>query len=201
MNIKPLFPEVNNVKVHLKLPDNSSRKLLYDKLNETNAVRHNNYYIVREEKAKTVYSIFPKSGFVNITGVRNFDEVENALAAFNKKFKQNIPLDQLKIDNSTASARITDAKSSNDVQINLEHVKYLIDNETSFSILKATLSPANFPGIVIRSKTSPTCLIFTSGRFNVVGAKGKQDLSNTYQWLCAIIEKYTKMPQTVMSIV
>ena len=200
MKIKPVFPKVNNVKAHLKLSSGSNKKTLLDELKELNSIRHNNYFIVREEKDKIVYSIFPRSGFVNITGVKNFDEIEKAVAIFNKKFKQNISVADLTTDNSTASGRIADTDSSRDIQINLEHIKFIIDTEPDFGKLKASLSPANFPGIVIRSKNCPTCLIFTSGRFIIVGAKRKQDISTAYAQLCVIIEKYTKMFQMDMFI-
>ena len=170
-------------------------------LNSSNAIRHNNYYILRESHSKVVYSVFPKSGFVNITGVKNFEDVENVLRMFNTRFGLNVSPCELITDSSTASGRIVDQNSEEStIIIDLEHIKHIVDTESIFTDINASLSPASFPGIVIRSKSTPTCLIFTSGRFIIVGGKSKQSITAGYQQICAIMEKYMKMPQKDMFI-
>ena len=192
---------MNNVKLHLKLSGSVSHEELSSILNSSNAIRHNNYYILRESHSKVVYSVFPKSGFVNITGVKNFEDVENVLRMFNTRFGLNVSPCELITDSSTASGRIVDQNSEEStIIIDLEHIKHIVDTESIFTDINASLSPASFPGIVIRSKSTPTCLIFTSGRFIIVGGKSKQSITAGYQQICAIMEKYMKMPQKDMFI-
>ena len=197
MKIESSILGIKNVKIHFKL---TSPLTDLDSLKKSDfsIKKHSNYYIVREKSGYCVYSIFLKSGYVNVTGIRKFSQIVPTLQNFNKKFKQNITIDKVKVDNSTVTGRFEILYESKEekkpkIYLNLEQIKFLLDNHTEYKHIKANLTPANFPGIIIRSKNLPTALVFTSARFTIVGGKTKQSIVKTHQQLCAIIEKYMKI--------
>ena len=192
-------PEVNNVKIHFKLKDPLKRDFIQKVSNRENLnlKRHNNYYVLRSVSNKgPVYSIFLKSGFVNITGIRGFKYIRSVLDLFNKKFSQNIRIENIKVDNSSSAGRFYQVgpKSENsEYYINLEDFKLLIDSHPEFHHIRTSLTPGNFPGAIIRFKNSPTALVFSSGKFTIVGACSLEKILSTFHEICRCMKTYEKI--------
>ena len=194
--LKTHHPKVNNVKVHFKLQKVVEKKILINKVNKLEnytVKRHNNYFVVRHKQNKAVYSIFPDSLFINLTGIKNFKQIHKYIDQFNADFEEEIRLTEVFIDNSTSAGKFYFEKKGAKIEnifINLEELKFLVDNHVLFQHMRFSLSPANFPGAVIRIKGWPTTLIFNSGCFTIVGGRSEQKIKETFSEICFCVRTW-----------
>ena len=189
-------PKLHNVKFHFYLPN--SKKLLHNNPEwAENSYSWGNYFTYRLNQSKTVYSIFPKAGFVNITGVCSFNDIPQALDEFNRQFFTKINVDEIIVDNSTASGTIEICDraqkvhrtiSSKKLRLDLWRVKKLVSQCSKYQNARISLYPKYFPAAVIRSKLAPTVLLFASGKYTIVGAKSVEKIRAAHQQICAIIQ-------------
>jgi TATA-box binding protein (TBP) (component of TFIID and TFIIIB) len=177
------LPEVYNVKFHFPIEN----KIVIPPHIECK--KCNNFIVSRN--GKLVFSIFnsmKKKGFVNVTGCKNFEEIKKAVSLFTETFNVNVDENKIVVDNSTASGR---AKSPRQ-RISLSKIKVIIDSEDRlqpFSSSRVRLHPHYFPGAVFRRIGKPTIIIFSSGSYVIVGGKTINQITESYQTLCAIINK------------
>lgn len=180
------YPAVCNIKFRFKVSENCGN-LKNERLFKN--CNWSNYYTIRFPSSKLAYIIFPSSGAVNITGVDNFELVEEALRNFNRQFNTQVKLSDVSIDNSTAAGQLPLSEGN---VILLQSVKRVLENPSNWDVNErvfVSLTPSCFPAAVIRRKFKeqklPTLLLFGNGKYSIVGAKSKQELTNTYNWICA----------------
>jgi len=138
------------------------------------------------------FVIFPKKGFVNVSGIPSFSYIRQSLVFVNLTFQTQLNVSDIIIDNSTAHG-------------NLNFPRYfdlwnIFPAVRGNSDIQLTLQPHYFPGAVIRS-TFPTCIVFHSGKFIIVGAKNRQQIAKSYRQLCAIIDTILKTQKKDQSCV
>ena len=206
----PVLPTIHNIKFHFKL----GRRLDYFKcVKKHNLVSKcwGNYYTFRfANRKKPAFSFFPSSNIINCTGVTGFGEVFKTVTNFNKKFGTEVKFSQLCVDNITASGEFKQKKNkpastaASAVAVaasaaaeakkklgrnilNLSAVRNIIEQSEKENI-KPSLYPLHFPGLVLRfiNKT-PTCILFSSGKFTIVGAKTVRQVYRTHFKICKIL--------------
>jgi len=171
-----LAPTVSNVKIRFKfqapiiIPTHLSHTVVY----------HNNFLTVRFDSLSCV--IFPKSGHVNISGIKDFSCIKEALICFNHQFDSDICEDVIIIDNSTASGRLPCHPIC---------IPKLIGND----LVTVSIRQQFFPSAVIRPKRRAqeqredklaTIILFANGKFNIVGGKSERSIHQTWLLLCAL---------------
>ena len=184
------MPQVYNVKIHFTLKEDLIECVKLSSLRK----RFSNYYTIRFPGDRIAYTIFPKSKFVNITGIPNFAAIPHAVKRFNEDFQCNVTKEDVIIDNSTATGQFDLSVFAEDA-IPLRQIKYVFERDThQEDCSSVTLCPKYFPAAVFRRFTSgkkqPTVVLFSSGKFNILGARGAGEVLDTYRWICAVIHKH-----------
>ena len=183
---------VSNVKAHfsvqapIPVPDSISDHVVY----------HGNFLTVRPppslvkhltDRAKLVYVVFPSSGHVNVSGIKDFDTCYQAVQVFEHLFSVKATSD-ICVDNSTASGRFP-------VIDNLR-LSRLFDKVEEFAFpCTISIRPHYFPSVLLRpaqrSLPEPnlisTSIVFTNGKFIIVGSKTRAQVARTYHNLNHII--------------
>ena len=171
-----------NVKFNFKLDDKILAAKLVDEIDTKK--KQNNFRVIRIDKI--VYAVF-SSGHVNVTGVQDFDRVCDAIHNFNVKYK--IHADKCStaysVDNSTSTAYYFEEGSNKRINISTFKKTYTINRE------KVTIShrPHYFPGVILRRAGKCTAILFSSGRFIIIGAKSIEEINEAYDLVCAIIKQ------------
>ena len=169
---------VNNVKVHVRV---AGGVIVPTDFEDDKLTQYSNFVVCR--LANFVYTVFPKKGHVNISGIRNFAQIPSAVTVFNSRFHTNIIPINVVVDNSTASGKL-----SKPVQLH----SLLAHRHPDITI---SIRPHYFPSAVIRSLSSSslpksrTIILFANGKYNIVGAKSEQEIRQTVETLCAITRK------------
>jgi len=144
-----------------------------------NVKEKTNFKVVSFQKLKL--TIFPKSGFVNVCGVKNFENLSQSVCLVNSCLQTTISERDITVDNSTASGRLKLPQyfGFTTLRTRVEYVN---------SAAQVSIQPHFFPGAIIRSQY-PTTILFLSGNFIIVGGKNLQDIKKSYNQLCAIIQE------------
>lgn len=182
-----LVPQICNIKAHFKLKHETKPFEFESTLPPAlrhHAVRKGNFTIYRDhEYKKVVFTLFHFSRHVNLTGVRSYTALEEAVKRFGELVNEIIPPANVVIDNSTASGRIwTDGRAYLDISL-LKDI--LRRDEKSSSTL--SIRSDFFPGAVLRRKGFSSVIIFSSGKFIIVGGKSPWHIQEAYQRLLAFI--------------
>ena len=163
-----------------------------------------NFLVLRPECNKFVFTIFPRSGHVNVSGVKDFSLIPTVLDYFNTVFRTCVSLHKVVIDNSTASGYLqpTLTKLPQLDFLNLRQLQqYLVHSKAGINLLDGqsklkchlSLRPHYFPGGVFKSdKSTCTVILFTSKKYIIVGAKCEREICETQKSLCAIITQSLK---------
>ncbi len=139
----------------------------------------------KSRKCKNFYSttidsysfiIFPKNGCINISGVKSFAGINRIPPLIFHHFHLNICPDNITVDNSTASGNL--------LPVQPLHLHKLKVTEGWFIHIR----PHVFPAAVIRKKVQKkgSIILFTNGKFIIVGGKSLTDIENAYKTLCQI---------------
>jgi len=195
----------NNVKFSVAF----KRDLSYE-INEAkthfvcHVTEHNNFLVVRY--GGIVFSVFRECGHLNVTGVKTFEQVERAIEHTNNLFKTNINAKCIRIDNSTSlGSFVADFKYGSDIIIPIdlwtlkENIKADKDERSSFNF-----RPHIFPGAVYRRREQPTIILFSSGKYIVVGAKSPEKVAEAAITLWSKIARLPRLapqPPTEQSAV
>ena len=166
---------VSNVKIHFKL----HRRISYPK-KPHKYKSYSNFFTCRE--GKYVFTVFPLKGHVNVSGLLSYDQGFDAVKTFKEIF--NIELNEkdisIIIDNSTASGQL---KGYNTLLL----PKLLLFNPTPFTI---SIRPHFFPCALLRAEKNffsdlkpATVILFSNGKFVIVGAKSHRQLVYTFNEL------------------
>lgn len=190
-----LEPIVNNIKIRLsvcssalpqlkrsiQLLDTTSGDLVGAKRKRV-FKRHHNFIVFRN---KYVFIIFFDSGAVNITGIKSFGYITEALKTFHSTFGiKRRHVTDLIVDNVSANGDFGH-------QINLSHLKQLINKteEGDKLITSASFNVNYFPAVFCKTFKIGTILVFSSGKYNIVGAKCQSHLQEIFKETSALISK------------
>ncbi len=153
-----------------------------------------------------VFTIFPSSSHVNVSGLPDFSYCDKAAEGFARLFKVR-KVGGFCVDNSTASGCIDAERLS---LLKLSHIaKSAFDRQKNlFPLFPCTVSvkPHLFPSATIRpanadaKKKIGTSIVFSNGKIIIVGAKSMKEISNTFHNLKPVLYQaiaFTKPPPTL----
>ena len=174
-----LQPKISNIKGHVKLGE-LSLKQLQANLKEKEFVRHGNYISL---KGKYSYVIFPKNGYVNVTGIRKIEEISCVLHNLCLDFSldRDLIVSDFIIDNTTATGNL-------EKRINLSTLQEYIVTKPSCDFT-VSYNRDIFSGAFIKSCFGPTVIIFSSGKYNILGSKCLQSLTQVSLKFHALINE------------
>ena len=162
-------PKINNVKVHFKI---CKKVTLKDNLSHNcDTVWHHNFAVVRW---RYVYTIWFNSGVINITGIPTIDDIRVAVADICELLEiretdiKCFPI----IDNITASGKLGK-------NIDLKKLK-------AAQKINIAYNPDIFTGAFCKTDNG-TIIIFSTGSYNIVGAKCQHHVSTIFTLLNAAI--------------
>ena len=177
--------KISNVKAHfLYKPDSLTKESLLE--NNANIVYHSNYWTFRPVNyVQYVYVVFPTRGFVNVCGIRSFEDCEFAQAAFIDLFSVET-IRGITVDNSTANGKLPYSE--------LDLTKLM---HCTSDVCKISIRPHYFPAAVIRPKNKSkfdinslaTAILFPSGKFVIVGGKNKEQIERSHNNLVSLLQK------------
>ena len=192
------IPTIHNVKFHFKCPIFQSkadlqRRLLQAAFQQPRILRTVKYcrnFVVLKvvPQNKLTFTVFPKSGHVNVSGVRNFDRIADALSIFNELFGCAVTTRQIAVDNSTSSGSFSCClpRPFQASKLDILGLKGHFDSELpeggSFS-----LRADHFPGCVLKVPGYNSVILFANCKYVIVGAKGRRDILQTREKACALI--------------
>ena len=149
--------------------------------------RFGNFCVREHEHYK--YIVFDGSEEINVTGVRNFEQLHDAAQLFVVEYGGEVDADSLVVDNSTASGRLPDISRALLARVARGHQLCLKDE---FSLSVRT---RHFPSIVLRPRRRwererrATITLFTSGKFIAVGGKNWQQITAGVEQLLALLQR------------
>lgn len=136
-----------------------------------------------------MYTIFPESGHVNVSGIKHFHECDHVTLFFEQLFNTRVT-STFHIDNSTSTGTL-----ANNVILPLDLTRLIgFDGHSLPYSCTISLRPHYvFPGVLIRPSRQTaniisTCILFRSGKFNIVGAKNQGQIQRTTVALQDIIQ-------------
>lgn len=159
-------PVLRNIKVHFrvktaKLPKFKIRIEELDACLRLN--RHVNFFVFKKSalcEPLFTYTFFPTNGYINSTGLRSFANLSQCLAECAGVLHLSVAdFHDFKIDNITASGAFETALNLGPLTSFLQKCDY------------SCQSSNNFPGIVLRFPGRGTILLFSSGKYTIVGLK------------------------------
>lgn len=172
-------PKVNNIKFHFKvqnlsLLNNSIANIITDKLE--------NNFVGKQLKIKwnfIVYKhvfswiIFFECGFINCTKVKNYSDISQAIQEFCIDFKYNRwdITSGIIIDNTTSSGSFK-------CKINLYKLYEIIVEKQNYQSVK--YNHEHFPGLYLKTYNKGTIIVFTSGKYSIVGSKCTRDAEEVF---------------------
>lgn len=180
-------PHIKNVKIHFK----TECKPVKIPLHLKNKIKeYSNFVCIRFKPF--VFIIFPKSGHVNVSGICSFSNIKTALNQFNSQFETNIQEENISVDNITASGKLSKEK------IRLQDLNYSSLPVTVF------IRPYYFPSAIIRhihdknkqTHRLPSIILFTNGKYIIVGGRSVEEVEKSFQTLCVIIKTGCMMDRT-----
>lgn len=175
--------EVKNVKLHFKSPIKGKQNVEKQMEEEQTSYRTFDNFITFRLDGFT-FTFFLKSGHVNVSGIPSFESIGKPIACFNRVFKTNIDLSECKVDNTTASGKLPE-------NLFPLYLHRLVEHGKKHGFL-VTIRPHYFPSALIRplpeEKTRlATAILFTNGKFIIVGAATREKIDTTWRRLTALI--------------
>jgi TATA-box binding protein (TBP) (component of TFIID and TFIIIB) len=172
-------PVINNIKIRFSVASIALPKLkkgikkISDVKDKKTFKKLHNFIVFKSEY---VFIIFFNCGTVNITGIKCLTDISQAVYIFCQTFdisRGNLA-GSIIIDNITASG-------SFNREVNLRTLKEKInDSENKSRINSASFNPNYFPAAFCKTFGIGTILIFGGGKYNIVGAKSQQDVTDVF---------------------
>jgi len=181
MQVSEGTPKIHNLKIHFVI-EKAVRSHLESRIEELKSTyrykvkNHHNFVVFRGDiKDSFVFIIFPKSGFVNVTKLKGFEDISESVKFFCDLFhiSRHSITSGIVIDNITATGSFQKS-------LNLQILKELCSD--------SAYNPNFFPGLFVR-RSIGTIIVFHSGRYCLVGAKCMENLMDLYQEILVIIRK------------
>ena len=164
---------------------------LVSRLQQSRVCRHltfteyTNFFVIRGLCHLTLIA-FTRSGHVNITGVRRFDQLTDILTLLSEVLDSppdhRLAPDLAEIVSSTASGAVGR-------EVNLAELvcRYQDRAEVERNELLLCLQRGHFPSLLIRRADRGGCVqLFCSGKFNIVGCKNRSDINRLWMSVNAL---------------
>lgn len=171
---------ISNIKVHFNIPKTERARLLSPQLHHHGKVKSfGNFFTFRPFTHHFVFIVFPQSGHVNASGIKDIKFFGELLTCFAEcSNTTRLRPAEVIIDNITASGRFSSSSSSSPQKevFNLPRLFQL----PSLGVFKASLRPHLFPSALLRArKASPSSaqdrlgsvILFSNGKFVIVGSR------------------------------
>ena len=181
---------IKNVKVHFHISVQSGVDFNNHPHSCVSTKKHINFITIRLGRRVT-YTVFPESGHVNATGIKDFDSIEHEVNNFTSTYNlPPIPLSAISIDNSTATGRIKSA-----CRIQFPPLVRTAQNTELKYVINIRIRPHYFPAALIRPvrRTVPTTyfpatiVLFANGKFNILGASSRGQVNNSIDVLNSLL--------------
>ena len=197
--------KTSNIKGHFRVATPVSLPSAADEARTFKRVTaHSNFWTVRPKHAvydSLVFTVFPKSGYVNFSGVKNFGDCDAIKSEFERLFGVRAT-SAVSVDNSTSSGRLPFAR------IPLARLYWSVTGQQQQprqqpagggggggSCYPCTISlrPHYFPSALLRPikaccKDIGTSILFPNGKFIVVGAKSPGQVARTARNLHRLVD-------------
>lgn len=178
--------KTSNVKAHFAVTVTESFE--ENLLSQAGVKKHSNFYTVRPH-AEYVYTVFPKSGHVNVSGIKSFESVGAATNHFLQSLCVSV-CSPIQCDNSTTSGKL-----SRPVALFKFDELARREKNLPFSV---SIRPHFFPAVLLRSKNTSnksegnedqtgSIIIFSNGKFVIVGCKSHSAIEWTKEKLSSIL--------------
>ena len=156
-------PIIQNIKVGFRYEvKNTPSSSIRERLQQKNSKNLHNFSVLRD---KFVYSIFWTGGYVNITGIRNANKIQEAqnhiIELLNLDCRQSA-----EIHNICASGKLSKA-------VNLERIRDYVSNNTKDKVI---LNLSFFPALFIKVRNFGTCVLYRNGKYSLVAVRKFEDL-------------------------
>ena len=157
---------VANVKVHVKL--NKKLDLCSEVL--CSARQYSSFCVLKLDTFSV--TVFPNCGFLNISGIRGFDQIPEAVKTCNKHLYVNIHPTSVIVDNSTAYGCLN-------YNLNLFELAKL--HNGAQDVFRIKIRQETFPAAVVQPVSNhnslmKTSLLFTNGKFTILGCKNHKEI-------------------------
>lgn len=168
---------------------------------------HGNFWSVKLKEGKNllqngnyhsnfVYIVFPQRGYVNVSGIQDFNECNLAKVKFERLFNTRAKTG-FRVDNSTASGHLP---------FDHIHLPDLLEVRRTHHSFPCTISlrPHYFPAVLIRPlehirrrQLISTCILFANGKFIVVGSKSPAQTAHSVHNLQQLVYAADSLPQHI----
>ena len=160
---------ISNVKISVLFQSNAVVADFFDAASKRNitCVCKRNFLAIKDKYSVTVFRKYPNKFHLNVTGIQSLSDISNTIRWLvrnycdKKKFKYLFH----KIDNITATFNTGFKLSLHVIASRLKLSSY---------------NPEIFPGLHFKTGFG-TCVIFSSGKTNILGCKCKEEVLSTWQ--------------------
>ena len=180
------LPLISNIKAQIDLKGlDACICQLSDSLQRKEKVKKHNFFVVKE---RFTYMVYEKRGFINVTKIRNWEELFTVMLAFAESFKidqTKLGSERLKVDNITASGNFKR-------NVDLNKLNIYFNKRPSNAPFPKTIyqyGRNRFSGAFVKTRQSGTVIVHKSGKYIIVGSKTVEQVNSIYQWIYAIIQK------------
>ncbi len=147
-----------------------------------------NFYVVKKDHGYS-YTVFPKSGDVIATGVKDYDQIEPAVRYFERLFETAV-VRPWKVVNSTHVGRIELPSSSSACRLLAEYdrrQRERVDDDDDD--IRVTFKSDFFPGAHVKTSTKGggSANVFNNGNYVLVGIQDRDDVARWRERLSAIM--------------
>ena len=193
-------PAVSNVKIHFKVPPDQPLCVPDDGDDAGAVCVFSNFFTYRDPASSLVFTVFHQNQntrvHVNASGLRRFADHHSTLLTFDAIFgTATAGRVQCTVDNSTASGQCSSSSGCSD--LNLHHLRHV--DTAPFTV---SIRPHFFPAALLRSPGSriggklqqperrpATAIVFSNGKYVIVGARSAAHLHYTYRHLSTCIAR------------
>ena len=137
------------------------------------------------------FIVFHGSAIVNVTGIRQFEDIDHAVKTFCQHFHCIAVPQSVVVDNSTATGHLPSLN---------HHALIRLAKKTCSKKKHYTISCRThyFPCVLIRLQETPqhsslTLSLFASGKFNILAAKTEQDLVAAQAFIEDLLKQHGKL--------
>lgn len=178
---------INNVKVHLELNKNCIEHLT-QVLETKKGKWYNNFFVYKSGEKKPTFIIFPKRGFVNVTGIKSFAEIPLLIPLFCEIFhvEERDITSGVTVDNISAAGNFRR-------RVDLVQLQQHVNKKGEKKYFTVHFDRNFFPGAFCRTSGFGTLTLFPTGKYVLVGVKCLEHAEKTVQAMIAIISTLSTM--------
>ena len=178
-------PRISHLKLSIFLNANVEKNVT-EKLKEKVVKKINNFYVLHDTYT---FIIFPNCRKISVAKVKCFNDAENVIPSFCKLFdlEKNMVESNFKVDNISAYG---DFHCMLDLRLLKEQANILYN--TSVGDFKVQYDRDIRGGAVCRTLNLGTIIVFTKGKYFIVGSKCQEQVTNIYQKMLTLITDLKK---------